>query len=62
MEPTALPLIFQRFRKLGRNPESIADELLGAVKTCNWVPPQEEKRYREAIAREYASFCKEVAR
>ncbi len=61
VEVLALPLVFRQFRELGRSPESAADDLFDAVKICNFVPPEEEKQYREAIVREYAAFCGEVS-
>ena len=62
VELLALPLIFQQFRKLGRGPESLDEDLLAMVKVYNQVPPEEEKSYHEAILREYAVFCQEVAK
>jgi hypothetical protein len=53
----ALPLIFQRFREMGRAPDTAAEELFQTVKIYNYVPPEAEANYREAILREYAAFC-----
>ncbi len=61
VELLGLPLIFERLKKLKRRPESAADELLEIVKVYNPVPPADEMSYRDAIAREYAAFCKKVA-
>ena len=61
VELLALSLIFQQFRALGRAPGVAADELLEAVKVYNSVPGEEQRSYREAIAREYAAYCEEVA-
>jgi len=62
VELLALPLIFQHFRQLGRAPESMHGDLLAMVKVYNQVPPEEEKSYDKAVLREYAAFCKEVAK
>ena len=59
-ELTALPLIFQQFRQLGKSPESVGNELLAAVKLYNKVALEDEPVYREAIVREYAQFCEEA--
>jgi uncharacterized metal-binding protein len=61
VELLALPPIFQQFRELGRAPESAADELLAAVKVYNGIPQAQEQAYRDAIASEYANFCREAA-
>ena len=53
----ALPLIFQHFREKGRAPEDAGEDLLQTVKIYNYVPPEAEANYREAILREYAAFC-----
>ncbi len=53
----ALPLIFQRFREMGRAPDTAGEDLLQTVKIYNYVPPEAEANYREAILREYAAFC-----
>ena len=57
VELLALPLIFQHFREQGCAPGNAGDELLQTVKIYNYVPPEEEASYREAILREYAAFC-----
>ena len=62
VELFALPLIFQHFRQLGRDPESLHGDLLAMVKVYNQVPPEEEKSYDEAVLREYAAFCQEVTK
>jgi uncharacterized metal-binding protein len=53
----ALPMIFQRFREMGRAPDAAGEDLLQTVKIYNYVPPEAEANYREAILREYAAFC-----
>ncbi len=53
----ALPMIFQRFREMGRAPDAAEEDLLQTVKIYNYVPPKAEAHYREAILREYAAFC-----
>jgi hypothetical protein len=61
VEIVALPLIFQRFHELGRSPDAAADELLATVKIYNYVPPDADSNFRQAIVREYAAFCEEEA-
>jgi hypothetical protein len=53
----ALPMIFQRFREMGRAPDTAGEDLLQDVKIYNYVPPEAEASYREAVVREYAAFC-----
>ncbi len=53
----ALPLIFRHFREKGRAPDTAGEDLLQTVKIYNYVPPEAEANYREAILREYAAFC-----
>jgi uncharacterized metal-binding protein len=57
VELLALPLIFQHCREKGRAPEDAGEDLLQNVKIYNYVPPEAEASYREAILREYAAFC-----
>ncbi|MGC2324337.1 MAG: putative zinc-binding protein [Terriglobales bacterium] len=57
VELLALPLIFQHCREKGRAPEAAGEDLLQNVKIYNYVPPEAEASYREAIVREYAAFC-----
>jgi hypothetical protein len=57
VELLALPLIFQHFRERGRAPEDAGEDLLRTVKIYNYVPPEAEANYREAILREYSAFC-----
>ena len=57
VELVALPLIFQHCREKGRAPEAAGEDLLQNVKIYNYVPPEAEASYREAILREYAAFC-----
>jgi hypothetical protein len=53
----ALPAIFQQFYQAGKAPgEEMLGELLNIVKIYNPVPSEEEEAYREALAREYATF------
>jgi uncharacterized metal-binding protein len=60
VEVLALPLIFQKFRELGRSPETVGEELYEMVKLYNRVLPEDEKNYRAAILREYAAYCEET--
>lgn len=54
----ALPLIFEQFRSAGKVPdERSAQELLGAVKIYNNVPPESEPVYVAALLSEYLAFC-----
>jgi hypothetical protein len=57
VELLALPLIFQHCREKRRAPEAAGEDLLQNVKIYNYVPPEAEASYREAILREYAAFC-----
>jgi uncharacterized metal-binding protein len=57
VELVALPLIFQHCREKGRAPEAAGEDLLQNVKIYNYVPPEAEASYREAIVREYTAFC-----
>jgi len=57
VELLALPLIFQHCRETGRAPEAAGEDLLQNLKIYNYVPPEAEASYREAILREYAAFC-----
>jgi uncharacterized metal-binding protein len=60
VEMMALPLIFQQFRETGRGmDESVARDLLETVKVYNPIPQDSEQVFREAILREYQSFCEE---
>ncbi len=61
VEVLGLPLIFEKFRKLGRSPDAAGEDLYEAIKVYNCVLPKDEKNYREAILREYAAFCKEAS-
>jgi uncharacterized metal-binding protein len=60
VEVLALPLIFQKFRELGRSPDTAGEELYETVKVYNRVSPEDEKSYREALLREYAAYCEET--
>jgi uncharacterized metal-binding protein len=57
VELLALPLIFQHCREAGRVLEDAGEYLVQNVKIYNYVPPEAEASYREAIVREYAAFC-----
>ena len=57
VELLALPLIFQHCREKGCAPEAAGEDLLQDLKIYNYVPPEAEASYREAIVREYAAFC-----
>jgi uncharacterized metal-binding protein len=57
VELLALPLIFQHCREEGRALEDAGEYLVQNVKIYNYVPPEAEASYREAILREYAAFC-----
>lgn len=57
VELFALPLIFQHFWEKGRTPKDAGDELLQTVQIYNYVPPEAEESYRDAVLREYAAFC-----
>ncbi len=55
----ALPVIFQQLREAGKTPgDGTMHELLETVKIYNPVPAGEESAYQEALAREYAAYCK----
>jgi hypothetical protein len=61
VEMVALPLIFRQFRENGRGPdEAVARELLETVRIYNPIPQESERAFREAILREYQSFCGET--
>ncbi len=65
VELIALPLVFRHFRQErlaagGPSPkldEQTANNIFEAVKIYNSVPAELEAAYREAVLREYASFC-----
>lgn len=62
VELVALPLIFRHLRQrgLGLLPDDeAARELIDTVKIYNVIPPEAEAGYREAVLREYASFCQQ---
>lgn len=64
VELVALPLIFQKFRATCPElDEGKARQLFETVKVYNAVPPEAEESYRQAVLREYATYCmKEGAR
>jgi len=54
-----LKQVFEQLYTMGRKPEAkVRDELLAMVKSRNYVPPSAEERYKAALLREYAAFCK----
>jgi uncharacterized metal-binding protein len=58
VEVVALPLIFDKLREARRAPsEAVAQDLLKMVKVYNYVAPEAEAAWREALAREYAAHC-----
>jgi len=57
VELQALPVIFEHFREMRRAPHAAGEDLLQTVKIYNYVPPEAEANYREAILCEYAAFC-----
>lgn len=57
VELLALPLIFQQCRENGRALEDAGEYLVQNVKIYNYVPPEAEASYCEALLREYAVFC-----
>ena len=58
VEVVALPLIFDKLREARRVPsEAVAQDLLKMVKVYNYVAPEAEAAWREALAREYAAHC-----
>lgn len=60
VEMVALPLIFQRFRENGDGlDDAAAGKLFDTVKVYNPIPKNSEPVFREAILREYKSFCEE---
>jgi uncharacterized metal-binding protein len=62
VEVIALPLIFDKLREAKRAPgEALAQELLEMVKVYNYVAPEAEASWREALAREYAAHCEREA-
>ncbi len=49
--------LFEQLVKSGTKPnQKLADELLPEVKRLNYVPPQAENDYREALLREYKIY------
>ncbi len=60
VEILALPLIFDMFRKEARPVGDVtAAELLENVRLYNRIPDGEETSWRQALGREYASYCRE---
>ncbi len=54
----ALPLIFENFRREGKQPSAImAKELLDTVRLYNQVPDGADEDYLPAILQEYTTFC-----
>lgn len=53
-----LDTIFEQLYVLGKRPEgAVGDELLAMVEARNYVPRSAEDKYKEALLREYGSFC-----
>ncbi|MCL5096983.1 MAG: putative zinc-binding protein [Candidatus Omnitrophica bacterium] len=60
VEMVALPLIFQKFRDIGRSlDDAAARELFETVKIYNAVPAEAEESYRQAILNDYATYCRQ---
>ena len=60
VELVALPLIFRKFHTAGRGlDETVTEELFETVKVYNAVPPEAEASFREAILREYKTYCEQ---
>ena len=58
VELIALPLIFRHLRAKGLGQdEKSAQELIETVKVYNAVPPESAAAYREAVMREYLTYC-----
>ncbi len=54
----ALPLIFEQFRAVGKQPsQTSARELLETVKIYNPVPEGVELQYQAILLQEYTAFC-----
>ena len=64
VEVVALPLVFEQLREARRSPsEAVNQELLEMIKVYNYVAPEAEAAWREALAREFAAYCEsETAR
>jgi uncharacterized metal-binding protein len=61
-EVVALPLIFDKLREARRPPsDAVAQDLLAMVKVYNYVAPEAEAAWREALLREYAAQCEAQA-
>ena len=53
-----LDTIFEQLYVMGRSPDdSLGDELLDMVEARDYVPRSGEEKYKQALLREYASFC-----
>ncbi len=62
VEVVALPLIFEKLREAHRSPgEAAIRTLLETVKIYNYVAPEEEAAWREALAKEFAAYCETEA-
>ena len=55
---SGLDVIFAQLRLLGREagPE-MADELLDMARQHNYISPNSEEAYKEALLREYSAYC-----
>jgi len=57
-----LDTIFEQLYLLGKPPDgAVSEELLAMVEARNYVPRAAEEKYKQALLREYASFCAEKA-
>lgn len=58
VELLALEPIFKKFRAAGRGPDAATlNEVFDLVKIYNDVPAEAEAGYREAVRREFTTFC-----
>jgi uncharacterized metal-binding protein len=58
VEVVALPLIFDKLREARRpSDDALSQELLALVKVYNYVAPEAESSWREALTKEYAAYC-----
>jgi len=57
VELLALPLVFRHCQEEKLALEDAGEYLVQNVKIHNYVPPEAEASYREAILREYGAFC-----
>lgn len=58
IEVVQLPAIFKMLRDAGADTaRDFTDKLLATVKIYNYVPPDADSAWREALAREYQAWC-----